>query len=88
MKSRTTRKFWRLFEKLPPQIQNQARETYHRFRQDPAYPSLHFKCVDHTEAAYWVRIGIHYRAVGLLEGDIVTWFWIGSHDDYETLLNS
>jgi hypothetical protein len=30
-----------------------------------------------------VRVTLGYRAIGLLEGDTVTWFWIGSHDDYE-----
>jgi len=24
-----------------------------------------------------------HRAIGVLEGDTVTWFWIGSHDEYE-----
>ena len=24
-----------------------------------------------------------YRAVGIFEGDSVTWFWIGNHDNYE-----
>jgi hypothetical protein len=29
-----------------------------------------------------------YRALGLLEGDTVTWFWIGGHDDYDLLLRN
>jgi hypothetical protein len=29
-----------------------------------------------------VRIGDHYRALGLREGDIVSWFWIGTHEQY------
>jgi hypothetical protein len=28
-----------------------------------------------------VRIGDHYRAIGIREGDIVAWFWIGTHED-------
>lgn len=24
-----------------------------------------------------------YRALGILEGDTLTWFWVGSHDEYE-----
>ena len=27
-----------------------------------------------------------YRALGLWEGDTITWFWIGSHAEYDTLL--
>jgi hypothetical protein len=24
----------------------------------------------------------HYRALGLREGDIIAWFWIGTHEQY------
>ena len=37
---------------------------------------------------YAVRIGIHWRAVGVRTGDTVVWYWIGSHSDYDTLLAS
>jgi len=30
-----------------------------------------------------VRITLGYRALGIVDGDIITWFWIGSHQDYE-----
>ena len=29
-----------------------------------------------------VRIGDRYRAVDLREGDVIAWFWIGTHDQY------
>jgi len=29
------------------------------------------------------RIKFGYRALGILENDVVTWFWIGGHDEYE-----
>ena len=35
------------------------------------------------ENIWAVRITRGYRAVGVLEGDTVTWFWVGNHDDYE-----
>ena len=87
MKSRTTRKFWRLFDSLPVDVQNHARRSYQQFQADPAYPALQFKRVNRTEPVYSVRIGIAHRALGLLAGDTITWFWIGGHDDYERLLN-
>ena len=46
-------------------------------------PSLAFKS---TEPIYSVRISRGYRALGLRDGDLVTWFWIGSHADYDKLL--
>jgi hypothetical protein len=29
-----------------------------------------------------VRIGDHYRAIAGREGDLVVWFWIGTHEEY------
>ncbi len=51
--------------------------------ENPFHPSLHFKCVNDKENIWSARITRNYRAVGIFEGDAVTWFWIGSHDDYE-----
>ena len=33
------------------------------------------------------RIGRGWRALGLLESVTFTWFWIGSHADYDRLLS-
>ena len=86
MKSRTTRKFWRLFDDLPSEVQQRARDVYRQFATNPALTGLHFKRVDQANPVYSVRIGLHYRALGLLDGGIITWFWIGTHDDYERVL--
>lgn len=86
MKSRTTRKFWRLFDALPDDLQERARTAYGRFSVDPLHPSLQFKKVNAADNIYSVRVGLSYRALGLLDGDTVTWFWIGDHDTYERLL--
>jgi hypothetical protein len=45
MNSRTTQRFRELFAALPAQVQRQAREAYKLFRQNVAYPGLHFKKV-------------------------------------------
>ena len=29
-----------------------------------------------------------YRALGLLAGETIFWFWIGAHDEYECILGS
>jgi hypothetical protein len=42
-----------------------------------------FKCIDSSESIWSVRITRSHRALGVMEGDTVTWFWIGNHDDYE-----
>jgi hypothetical protein len=30
---------------------------------------------------------LHFNALGLLEGDTITWFWIGSHAEYDQLIS-
>jgi hypothetical protein len=37
---------------------------------------------------YAARITRDYRAVGVLHENLIAWFWIGSHSDYEKLLDS
>ena len=83
MKSRTTRKFWRLFDALPPDVQDHARRAFQQFQADPSHPGLQFKRVSAATPLYSARVGRDYRVIGLLEGDTVTWGWIGHHSDYD-----
>ena len=86
MKSRATPRFWAAYGALPAEIQKAARKAYAIFLDDPAHPSLNFKSVHVREPVYSVRVTHGYRAVGLLEGGEVTWFWIGAHTAYDRLL--
>ena len=87
MNSRTTRTFRELLARLPGHVQQQARESYRLFRDNPAHPGLHFKKVYDDPPMYSARVGIGYRAVATLEGDTLAWFWIGSHAEYDKLLS-
>jgi hypothetical protein len=75
------------FARLPAQVQQQAREAYKLFRQNPYHPSLRWKPVHPTQPIYSVRVGRGYRAVGIRSADEIVWFGIGSHADYEQLLS-
>lgn len=86
MNSRTTRRFRELFAALPAHVRQQAREAFRLFRQNPSHPGLRFKQVHADPATYSARVGIGHRAVGVLSGGTMTWFWIGSHADYDKLL--
>lgn len=86
MISRTTRTFWKHFDALPRDVQRQGIRTYVLWRADPFHRSLHFKCVSEVHGVWSVRVGIHWRALGTRDGDAITWFWIGSHSDYDRLL--
>ena len=83
MNSQITSDFVDLFRRLPDQVQVAARKNYKLWVRDHSHPSLQFKRVHSTEPLYSARIGIGWRALGLVESETVTWFWIGSHDEYE-----
>ena len=87
MKSRTTAQFRKAFVGLPKQVQEQAREAYRKFKQNPGHPSLRFKKVHPELPIYSARISKGYRAVGQLYGDEVIWFWVGSHAEYDRLIS-
>ncbi|NEQ77118.1 MAG: hypothetical protein F6K23_31375 [Okeania sp. SIO2C9] len=83
MKHRATPDFWYYYRQLPPHIQDLADKCYDLLKQDPYYPSLHFKKV----GRFWtVRIGIHYRAIAVGDGQEMAWFWIGHHAEYDKIL--
>lgn len=88
MKSRATRNFWKLFQRLPKHIQAEARNIYQVWQRDPFHSSLRFKKLAVSEGlpVYSIRIGRNWRALGILEGDTVKWFWIGSHEAYTQII--
>ena len=86
MKSHTSRRFRDELARLPHNVQRQAQRAYERYEQNPYHPSLQFRQVHEVLPVYSARVGLHYRAVGMVNGDEIVWFWIGSHADYDALL--
>jgi hypothetical protein len=86
MISHATKQFWALYNALPKDIQANADKAYDLWQGDPQHPSLQFKRVDPEQPIYSVRIGLRYRALGVLRGDTVTWYWIGPHGVYDRLV--
>jgi hypothetical protein len=84
--SSVTREFRRRLDQLPASVQDQAARAYALWRASPYHPSLQFKRVSQRQPIYSVRVGLGYRAVGLREADHLSWFWIGSHAEYDELL--
>jgi phosphoketolase len=85
VKSEISQDFLDAYRKLPREVRELARTSYRRFRENPNHPGLHFKRLQGTDL-YSVRIGLSYRALGTMTGDTMTWFWIGSHADYDKLV--
>jgi len=88
VKSKTTDRFWKSYDELPVEIKKQARKAYRLFQQNPYYPSLHFKRIYSTRPIFSVRISKNYRAVGIVQGNEIIWFWAGSHSEYDKLVKS
>jgi hypothetical protein len=64
-------RFWRCYRQLPKEIQRLADESYDLLRQDPQHRSLHFKKM----GRFWfVRVGLHYRALAVRHEADVVWF--------------
>jgi len=83
---RTTRQFRDLLADLPKTIQRQAKKAYSTFQHNPSHPGLHFKRVHQTPPVYAVRITKDYRALGAQHDEVLVWFWIGRHAQYDSLL--
>jgi hypothetical protein len=83
MKSITLPSFWDAYSSLDRSIRDRARKAFRLWAQNPFHPSLHFEIINSEENIWSVRISLNYRAIGILESDTVTWFWIGNHDNYE-----
>jgi hypothetical protein len=84
VRHRATRRFWECYRRLPEEIQRLADRCYQLLRQDPHHPSLHFRQV----GRFWsARVGLHYRALAIQDGTDLVWFWIGTHSEYDRLLD-
>jgi len=83
-----TRRFWVLFQALPIDVKDLAIRSYHTWQHDPHHPSLHFRRLHGSANRFTVRVGNHYRALGTLTEDTVTWVWIGTHAEYDRLVGS
>lgn len=87
MKHFTLPRFWQHYQQLPQDVQALADKNYELLKADPYHPSLHFKKVGKAKQLWSVRVGQHYRALGIDKPDGVVWFWIGTHDEYDKLLS-
>jgi hypothetical protein len=84
--SKTTQRFGKAFASLPDHVQQRTRVAYRHLRADPTHPSLRFKQVHRSRPIYSVRVGLGYRALAVRDGEVLIWFWIGTHADYDRLL--
>jgi hypothetical protein len=83
VRHRATSRFWERYHALPEEVQRLADRCYKRLREDPHHPSLHFRQI----GRFWsVRVGLHYRALAIPDGSDLIWFWIGTHAEYDRMI--
>ena len=83
MKHFASPSFWERYEELPDAVQELADKNYEILKADRKHPSLHLK----KAGKYWsVRVGRKYRALGVDIEEGILWFWIGTHAEYDKLL--
>jgi len=87
MKSQTTKRFWLCYDRLPKNVKRQADKAYRLWLDDHSHPSVEFKKIS-VKPYYSARVNIGYRAIGVYatEQDTIIWFWIGTHTDYDRLV--
>ena len=84
MKHLASPRFWGCYQRLPEEIRQLADREYARLLQDPRHPSLQFK----KAGAFWsVRVGLHYRALAVEKDSNLIWVWVGTHAEYDHLLD-
>ena len=83
MKHRATPRFWTRYRALPAEVQQLADRGYELLCRDSRHPSLHFKKIGQFCSA---RVGLHYRALAVEADDDILWVWIGTHAEYDRML--
>ncbi|MBP5578232.1 MAG: hypothetical protein J6X56_01925 [Ruminococcus sp.] len=81
--NKTTKGFWKDYDKLSPEEQRAAKEAYAMFKQNPNHPGLNFEdvTVGNNPRTFSVRINRGLRAYArLLKDNVLEWFEINRHD--------
>lgn len=76
-------RFWRCYDALPERVRELADKSFELLKADPNHPSLHMKRIGRFRS---VRVGLHYRALGVDVEDGILWFWVGTHAEYDALV--
>ena len=84
MKALAHARFWSHYRSLPEEVRRRADKQFALWLQNKQHPSLHFKKVG--ERLWSARVDHGFRALARERDGTFTWFWIGSHDDYERLI--
>lgn len=82
---KATKRFWSCLNALPKQVQKIAEKNFKLLKENPRHPSLHFKTIGKLWSA---RVGLNHRALAVKTDDDFIWVWIGTHEEYERLIQN
>ena len=84
MKHFATPEYWFRYRRLTPVLRELADAKFQLLKSNPRHPSLRLKKI----GVFWsVRISLGHRALAKERKEGLMWFWIGTHDVYEQILN-
>jgi len=89
-----TKSYRDLLSKLPANIAALAEEAFAFFLADPNHPVLanhplyDTRRGQHREGSRSVSITRRYRAIYVVDGDTNVWYWIGTHEAYNSFTGS
>lgn len=72
---------------MPRYMRDIARECIEDFQKDIDTPCLEFRKFGNRPGLYYLRVDrpnrrTGYRAVGMLDGDTIGWFFVADHDEF------
>lgn len=94
MKHYRAKSFVKQYDKLPQEIKDVADKNYQLLRNDPHHPSLNLKKLNrqkkgNADQIWSVKVGAKYRALAVQpEPDVFVWFFIGTHQKYNSIIAS
>jgi hypothetical protein len=87
VKSHVSKQFLKLLANMPLQVQQQAHAAYRQFKKDPNHPGINFERIQSRPNTYSARVTKSYRVLGTMRNGEIYWYWIGSHAEYDKLIN-
>jgi mRNA-degrading endonuclease RelE of RelBE toxin-antitoxin system len=86
--SEITESFQQGYKRLPEKVRQRVRKTYRQWAANPFHPSLHYKKIHATLPIWSVRVGLHYRVVGVVHDEKMLWYFVGTHAEYDRLIKT
>lgn len=85
-----THQYKSLLQELPARTVSLADDMFNLFLENPHHPSLELHDLNdggrgrHRANSYAVSVTKRIRAIFAIDGDTNVWYWIGTHESYNT----